>query len=195
MPSVPAAEQAKYAELLTEGEEMLTIVHRHPIGLIGLYLGAFVGIVAVVTLFVLLTPDLLDSLDKQGNRALLGGILFALTILVLFLFVSTYVYRQGRLLITNRSLVEINQVSLFIRKVSRLSMSNVEDVNADQRGILATVFNYGTLTIQTAGEMENFVFKYCPSPNKYSDIILEARQAYADSLQEHERARMMGRPL
>ncbi len=191
-PPIPSAEATKYAEFLTPSETMLAIVHRHPIGLIGLYLAALIGIIVVIGFFVLVTPNLLDNLFKQSSRALLGGIIFAVAILIFFLFVSTYVYRQSRLIITNKSLVEINQVSLFIRKVARLSMSNVEDVNSDQRGILATFFNYGTLTIQTAGEMDNFVFKYCPTPVKYADIILEARQAYAESLQEEELAKLTG---
>jgi uncharacterized membrane protein YdbT with pleckstrin-like domain len=88
------------------------------------------------------------------------------------------------LLVTDMNLVQILQKGLFVRKVSRLSMSNVEDVTAEQKGILPTIFNYGTLTVQTAGEMENFVFPYCPNPNKYADRILDARQAFVDKENE-----------
>jgi uncharacterized membrane protein YdbT with pleckstrin-like domain len=87
-------------------------------------------------------------------------------------------------------LVQIIQKSLFIRKISRLSFSNVEDVTAEQRGILASIFNYGTLLIQTAGTEDNFEFKYCPTPNKYADEIIEARQRYARSLEEEHEAEM-----
>lgn len=58
-------------------------------------------------------------------------------------------------------------------------MSNVEDVNVEQRGIAAHLFNYGTLTVQTAGEEDNFVFSQCPNANIHAEQILEARQAYA----------------
>src|SRR5205085_12316471 len=102
----------------------------------------------------------------------------------LMVFVAIYVYTQCRILVTNKNLVQILQKTLFNRKVSRLSMSNVEDVNAEQRGILATIFNYGTLTVQTAGEMDNFIFTLCPNPNKYAEQILEAREAYANALRE-----------
>jgi uncharacterized membrane protein YdbT with pleckstrin-like domain len=74
--------------------------------------------------------------------------------------------------------VQIIQRSLFNKKVSRLSMSNVEDVNAEQKGIIASMLGYGTLTVQTAGEEDNFVFSFCPNPNFYAEKILEARQAY-----------------
>jgi hypothetical protein len=65
-------------------------------------------------------------------------------------------------------------------------MSNVEDVNEEQRGVLASIFNYGTLTVETAGARENFVFTLCPNPAGLADRIIEARQAYAKSVQEDQ---------
>jgi hypothetical protein len=80
-------------------------------------------------------------------------------------------------------LAQITQRSLVNRKISQLSLANVEDSHAEQRGILPTIFNYGTLTIQTAGEMENFIFTLCPNPTKYAEEILEAHQNYARELE------------
>jgi hypothetical protein len=174
--------------LLEPGEEMITVVRRHPIGIIIIYLEALLGVAALVTLAIFVAPDIFTDLSTQTNRAIVGGTIFALAMLIFVLFVATYVYRQSRLLITDRSLVQVMQRSLFIRKVSRLSISNVEDVSAEQRGILPTILNYGTLIIQTAGELDNFIFPTCPDPNKYAHIIIEARQAYAQKLEEESRA-------
>jgi hypothetical protein len=52
------------------------------------------------------------------------------------------------------------------------------------------MFNYGTLEIQTAGTEDNFVFPFCPTPNKYADQIIEARQNYARSLEEEHEAEL-----
>ncbi|HZP55328.1 MAG TPA: PH domain-containing protein [Candidatus Saccharimonadales bacterium] len=183
-PPVSEDDIAGQTDLFEKGEHQLAIVHRHPIGLIFIYLESLIGILIVIVFFALVTPDIFDNLDKESNRALLGLVVFGLAILVFFLFIATFIYQESRLLITDRSLVQIVQRGLFSRKVSRLSFSNVEDVNADQRGILATILNYGTLNIETAGEMENFNFKYTPKPNYYADVIIEARQRYAESLQE-----------
>lgn len=163
---------------------MLVIVHRHPIGLIVIYLEALLGLAALAALAIFVAPDVFKDLSSETNRLIVGGTIFAVAILVFVLFVATYVYRQSRLLVTDKSLVEVLQKSLFIRHISRLSMSNVEDVTSEQRGILATIFDFGTLTIQTAGEEDNFIFPTCPDPNKYAHQILEARQAYARSLEE-----------
>ena len=174
------------SDMLEPGEQIVTVVHKHPIGIIFIYLEVLVGIIALVGLFIILAPDFLNNLSTQSYRLFLAAVVFAVALLSLILFIATYLYRLSRLLVTDRSLVQITQRGLFSRKVSRLSMSNIEDVNADQNGILATIFNYGTLNVETAGEVENFTFSYTPKPNFYADTIIEARQRYADSLKEED---------
>lgn len=177
-------------DMLEPGECILTVVHRSIIGLVGIYLVAFVAVVAILALVVTVSPDTFDTSSDTISPALSAIMVVGAALLVLLLFTVTYVYRQSRLLVTDKSLVQVIQTTLFIRKVSRLSMSNVEDVNEEQRGILASIFNYGTLTVETAGAKENFVFTLCPNPARLADRIIEARQAYAKSLEE-ENARSL----
>ncbi len=191
----PPIMDSALASLLEPGEQMITVVRRHPIGIIIIYLEALVGVLALGVLAVFIAPDIFSDISTQTNRLIIAGTILAVAMLIFVLFVATYVYRQSRLLVADKSLVQIMQKSLFIRKVSRLSMSNVEDVTAEQRGILATIFNFGTLTIQTAGELDNFIFPTCPDPNKYAHEILEARQTYAKSLEEMDERRRDGRAL
>lgn len=152
-------------------------------GIIAIYLEALAAIVAILAVVLLIAPDLFSSLTDQSQRLLMAGIVFALALLVFILFIATYIYRENKLIVTDQSLVQVLQKTLFNRKISRLSMSNVEDVNAEMKGIPATIFNYGTLVVQTAGEMENFIFPWCPNPNFYAHQILEARQSYAQKLE------------
>lgn len=173
-----------FREMLEPGEQPLAVVKRHPIGIIGLYLEALAGLIGILSLIFIIAPDILSDLSKETNRLILGSVVFAVAIVTLVLLVATYIYRQSKLLITDKNLIQITQTGLFIRNVARLSIANVEDVSAGQRGILSTIFNYGTLTIQTAGEHPNFIFKTCPDPNRYAGRVNEARQAYAESIQE-----------
>ncbi|OVE78800.1 hypothetical protein BVY00_01940 [bacterium G20] len=186
----PDSQLSTNEDLLEPDEQELAVVRRHPIGIFGIYLETLIGLLVVTGLLFAVAPDFFNGLSSQAYQIMVAVIVLGLAILVFFLFVATYVYRQCRLLITNRSLVQILQKSLFIRKVSRLSFSNVEDVTAEQRGILASILNYGTLLIQTAGTEDNFEFKYCPRPNRYADQIIEARQRYARSLEEEHEAEL-----
>ena len=183
-PPLAGATRQRDEDMLEPGECVLTVVRRSFIGLLGIYLVATAAIVAILALVVALSPDTFNADSVNISPALSAIIVVGATLLVLILFTATYVYRQSRLLVTDRSLVQIIQKTLFNKKVSRLSMSNVEDVSEEQRGFLASFFNYGTLTVQTAGTEDNFVFTLCPNPTKLADRIIEARQAYAKSIEE-----------
>jgi membrane protein YdbS with pleckstrin-like domain len=188
-PPIVGLSKSTSEDLLVEGENILTVVRRSIIGLIGIYAVAFVAVAAIVGLVIALSPGTFKTSSTTISGSLSAIIVLSAVLLALILFVATYVYRQSRLLVTNKSLVQVMQRTLFIRKVSRLSMSNVEDVNEEQRGILANLFSYGTLTVQTAGTEDNFIFTLCPNPTALADRIIEARQAYAQSIEEENAAR------
>jgi len=173
-----AVSNSDLTKLLEPGEQVVTIVRRHPIGIIGIYIEMFAGVIILGVLMVLALSGTFGKLPTSTEAAVgLGGVLVA-GFLVLILLISIHVYRQSRLMVADRSLVSIVQNALFSKKIARLSMANVEDVTCDQKGILQSILNYGTLTIQTAGQEDNFIFPFCPNPNKTADQILEARQAF-----------------
>jgi uncharacterized membrane protein YdbT with pleckstrin-like domain len=185
-PPLAGAARSPEEDMLEPGERVLTVVRRSAVGLLGIYLVATAAILAIVGLVIALSPDTFNTDSVNISAALSGIIIVGATLLVLILFTATYIYKQSRLLVTDKSLVQIMQKTLFNKKVSRLSMSNVEDVSEEQRGFLASFFNYGTLTVQTAGTEDNFVFSLCPNPAKLADRIIEARQAYAKSIEEEQ---------
>lgn len=181
----PGASKAD-CDLLESDEHIVTVVHRHPIGIVAIYIEALLGTIAIIGLMLVVAPSFMDNLSGESYSLFIAGVIMAVALLSLILFIATYVYRQSRLIVSDKSLIQIIQRGLFIRKVSRLSMSNVQDVAAAHNGFLATIFNFGTLTVQTAGEEDNFVFPYCPNPDFYADKILDARQAYARSEEGHQ---------
>jgi uncharacterized membrane protein YdbT with pleckstrin-like domain len=165
-------------DLILPGEEIVTVIRKHLIGLILIYLGVLLAVAAIVAFVVIVGPDLFQKNVNYNDFTVLA--LFAAFVLAFVLFIATYIYRESRIIVTSASVVQILQKGLFVRKVSRLSMADVEDVSAQQSGILPSLFNYGTLIIQTAGEMENFIFPYCPDPNAHAEDILEARQRFQE---------------
>lgn len=164
-------------DLIENNDRVLAVVRKHWIGIAGMCILAVVAAITAVVLGVFVIPDL--KLSSEALRLATAGAIIAGIFMVVIFYVVIYVYEQSKLTLTDRSIVQMVQKGLFNRKTSRLSMSNVEDVNVEQRGLAAHIFNYGTLTVQTAGEEDNFVFSQCPNANVYAEQILEARQAYA----------------
>lgn len=165
--------------LIEQNETVLAIVRRHWMGQFAIILVSFSALVSLLVLAVVLGADSSSGMDHTTYAFVMGAGVLVVGILMFMLFIVTFIYGQSRLTITDKSLVQVIQNSLFSRKVARLSMSNVEDVSVQQSGLLQTLFGYGTLTVQTAGEEDNFIFALCPKPNKYAEVILEARQSYA----------------
>lgn len=166
----------KYIEFDPD-EELIAEIRKHPIGLLFIILtGAFVLLVLLGITLVATLIDL-NSILGEGNPNALKGI-FALMFLVLGLGVvvslgiAVFLYRSNVIYLTTEKIAQVLYISLFNRKISQLSIGDVQDATVTQKGILAHIFNYGTLVIETAGEQQNYTFTYIPDPYKYSQLIV-----------------------
>ena len=153
---------------------------RHPFGIWILYLAYLFAFVAAIVITIVALPQLDIQLSTSQKGLAVIGVCVAAAIGAIFLLMAHYIYWRSEMCVTDSAVSEVVQYGLFSRHVARLDMEKIEDVTSVQKGIFPTMLNYGTLMIETAGEVENFVFLYCPNPNKTAQIIHEARQKYLD---------------
>ena len=164
-------------ESVDSDEILLGTVYKHPFGIIIVYIQAAIGLIISMGLAYVLLPTVVSDESSAFSIATAFGALaaiFAATIII----VATILYRQSHLIITDKNITQVLQGGLFQRKISQLTMANVEDVTSEQNGIFPSLFDFGVLKIETAGEQANFHFTYCPKPSYYAKIILEARETY-----------------
>ncbi|MCL4397952.1 hypothetical protein M1403_02905 [Patescibacteria group bacterium] len=76
-------------------------------------------------------------------------------------------------IVTSGRVVDVDWYSIIYRKVSAAQISHIEDVSSSAIGVLAGVFDYGNVAIQTAAEEENFEFEAVPHPQLVSKKIQE----------------------
>lgn len=177
----PVFDPTGRVEQMTSEETKVADIRRHPFGLFVIYLQVFIGLGIAFFLILAFLPSVLTIVNIDDAQARSAAYLFGLTtafLAIIFLILATRIYKGNQLIVTDVNVTQVLQVGLFNRKVSELSMHNVEDVTAEQKGILQTFFNYGTLRIETAGEQNNFIFVYCPNPNAYAKALLDARQHF-----------------
>jgi cell division protein FtsL len=160
-------------------EVLLADVRRFWLGRFSiLFTGGFIILILLIAIFAL--PSLFHGIGLKGNNQAKGllslVLLFVIVLVALGTYVTYWVYSKSRMLITDANVIELKQKSLFAHEVSHLNMINVEDVNVSKRGILQTMLDFGTLTIETAGEEENFVFINTPTPDKYRKIVVNAHE-------------------
>lgn len=168
-------------EGMEPNERFIGEIRKHPFGLAVIYMGAAASVLLAFGLVYVLLPDFLSEHAKNHFSSFLSlAFVVVAGICLLMSLVASYVYHQNKLIISSKNLTQVLQHGLFHRTTSELSFRNVEDVTADQRGVFAMMFNFGTLRVETAGEQNNFHFNYCPNPNYYGRMILNARQCYLD---------------
>ena len=159
-------------------EHLVHYLRRHIITLIPLILGYLLLISApfVAIWYVnVYQPTLLDH-RIMGPVLVLGGSAFFL-FAWLFLFQAFMDYYLDIWIVTSRRILSIEQTGLFSRTVSELRLYRIQDVTATITGPLHTIFGYGDVEIQTAGEKLHFTFEDIPSPNGIAKSILELSEA------------------
>jgi len=165
--------------VLQPGERIVANVKRHPFGILSMYAGAGVAVVVVIALAIFL-PTQFDQYSDSSSAPIYIGAGIFLVGLLLMLWIATTVYWQNEWVVTTDSITQISQRSLFNRQVSQLSMDNLEDVTVDQNGLLPSMFNFGTLKVETAGERSKFTFPYCPNPNECARRILQVHEDFLE---------------
>jgi uncharacterized membrane protein YdbT with pleckstrin-like domain len=168
----------KSIDRLDDDELKICEIHKHPFGIFMIYVQAFIGVVIALALAYFLLPSVLGR--DTGLAIANGFMVFVIVVAAVLLLGATYIYFQSRLIVTDKNITQILQAGLFNRKISQLTMVNVEDVTSDQRGFFATIFDFGVLKIETAGEQVNFHFAFCPRPSYYAKIISDAREQYIE---------------
>ncbi len=171
----------KYIEFDSD-EELIAEIRKHPVGLI------ITGIIGILISLAVLISSISLGLYLENLDVGLGDNSTAKTLIVVFglilttlalgvTAISLVLYVRNVIYVTDEKIAEVAYLSLFNRKVTQLSLGQVEDVTFQQRGIFAHIFNFGTVVIETAGELENCTFTLVPNPNKYAQIIIEAHEA------------------
>ena len=154
--------------------QYLLIIRRHWFGLMSFYAILFFALVAFFLFFVLLEDF------RLGNHTLVAIPVVAVIIAVVYMMsiLINRIYWSNLLTIDDTEIRQVTREALFTTKYSVLGLANVEDVTVVQNGFFAHAFNYGVLNIETAGEQENFKFKYCPRAEECAKVLMQIREKY-----------------
>lgn len=76
--------------------------------------------------------------------------------------------------LTDARVIAVEQKGLFSQSVGEFELSKIQDVMVEVNGMLATMLNFGTVKVSTAGEHQDFEIHYVSNPNSVRDAILQA---------------------
>lgn len=161
---------------LSEGEYVILDIKRHPIGML---IPSIVSIflVVIIMIFVLFYPSIArDSIlpIMPSVTDIFGVAMLLIGLVVLGGAVALWIYLQNQFFMTNESVIQEIQESLFSRREQTVSLGSIEDASFRQSGIIQTIFNYGTIRLSTEGEETTYRFHFVANPREQIAIINNA---------------------
>lgn len=171
----------KYPYLnLSEGEFVILDIKRHPIGMlvpIGITTALLVAIFSFAAFYPSMYEPSVGSLMPSVMTMFGIALLFA-ALVVLGGAVALWVYLQNQFFMTNESVIQEIQESLFSRHEQTVSLGSIEDASFRQTGIFQTILNYGTIRLSTEGQETTYTFRYVANPKKQIAILNNAIEAF-----------------
>jgi hypothetical protein len=166
---------------LQKDEALLLVVRRHwlyfTLRMVGV--GA-AGVLGVVLAIVVVAKTFgFDGLAGQVAMAVIA--LWAVYWTVRGYF-TWYRYQNDLWVVTNQRIFDSLRRHWFHHRMSSADLVDVEDINVVRHGVLHTIFNFGDVRCQTAGEVPNFILAGIPKPAEVLATIDAARDAARRSL-------------
>lgn len=153
-------------------EKILLLLRAHPITNIPWI---------ILSLFIFLIPFAIPAAAQLTNLNL--GLVpqnFLIIFLIINYLLVLVVLFEGFLnwyfnatLITNEKVVDIDFEHLLYKGVDLAPLSKIEETDSVTAGFLGTIFNFGNVTIQTAGATVAIEMKHIPKPSAVADMLLD----------------------
>lgn len=155
-------------------EKVVYVLRRHWLIFIKTMLPYPILIIFPVVIYWVITREFSNLLMGEFSYPLL---IVAASIyyfcVILFTFNAFLDYYLDEWIVTNDRIINIEQTGLFARTVSEMDLYKLQDATSDVKGIFPTMFNYGHVRLQTAGEKGNFDFEQVKNPNEIRRRIIE----------------------
>jgi uncharacterized membrane protein YdbT with pleckstrin-like domain len=79
--------------------------------------------------------------------------------------------------VTNQHIIAINQKQLFDRDEAFMELTRIQDVFFEKNGFISTLFGYGTLKVQSAGTVQEFIIEDVADVEQTAHRIMELRDS------------------
>jgi len=155
-------------------EKIIKIVRRDLIILLGRLLYGAVLIVLPLVLLALglfYNPAWLSSPLIYPVLVLSASVYFLF--IWLFIFFQFIDYYLDLWIITSERIIDIQQYGFFSRVIAEQRLYRIQDVASETHGFWATIFRYGEVYVQTAGEKQRFTFYQIPNPDDIRNTIIQ----------------------
>jgi len=132
----------------------------------------------IIALFMFLAPLVLSyfpffNLFPQAFHFIMILFWYLLSFAIAFeKFLSWYF---NVFIVTEERVVDIDFYNIIDKKMSEAKISMIQDITVKTNGVAQTLFNFGTILVQTAAEVPVITVEKVPSPNTVLQVLQQMR--------------------
>lgn len=168
---------------LEENEQIIRIIRKHWLPMFFSLFITFVIAIAPIIFFVILKKIIFADLTAH-NLFILIFLYFVYLIFVwISIFISWINYYLDIWILTNKRIIDIEQISLFSRKTSSIRLDRIQNVQIEVLGIIDTFFKIGNIKVQTAADNKDFVIRTASNPERIKELIMKTYTSEAEKTQ------------
>lgn len=156
-------------EMQGENEEIIVFIRRDLITNFPWVVTA-VFLAFLPLLLIPFLPNLLSIISIPSSFQTFA-ILFYYLALFGYILLNFSLWHFHVSLVTSERIIDIDIHGIVLRDVAEVRIEQIQDVSYSQNGFLRSLFDYGDVTIQTAGTEANVEFDKAPKPAKIVQII------------------------
>ncbi len=113
----------------------------------------------------------------------LGGLGWLCLIIAYFCVIgvvarSILMWQLTACILTTHRCIDIDRPRLFVETMADLPLEHIQDVRYNKHGVLATVFDYGTVVIQSSQGRGRIELVDLPHPASTQDLIMKIHRQY-----------------
>ncbi|NCN87610.1 MAG: hypothetical protein GW941_01800 [Candidatus Pacebacteria bacterium] len=161
-------------------ENIILVLRSHPLTLFKPFL---------ITIVMILLPFLFGSV---GIFDFLPGNYQSAALILWFMIIFGFVFEVfltwffSVYIITDERIIDVDFLSLIHKNISSAKTDKIEDVTTITGGALQSMFDFGSIKIQTAGAKAEIIFENVPYPSRVTKLLNEL-------ILEEEREKIEGR--
>jgi hypothetical protein len=158
------------------GEKIILVLRRHWLTFVFKFFPVTSAMILLIVAHFVLS-DYIANWFLSGSKEFVffGETLIGMLLWLIF-FVLWIDYYFDAWIVTNKRIVDINQMGLFRRNVSELDHIKIQDITTEVHGIFPTLLDYGFVYVQTAGSKSRFIFEQVPHPMLVRQLIAKLQK-------------------
>jgi len=150
-----------------QNERVLLLMRRHPVTQLKWIL------IAIVLLFMPILFLSVGMLNFLPPTFQLATLVMWYVLIISFSLESFLNWFYNVYIITDERVIDVDFHNLIYKNISSAKIDVIEDISSTAGGILASIFNYGTVRIQTSAAVVEFEYDDVPQPAKVTEFLNE----------------------